>query len=151
MPDHTSTTDPSKLYDQYFIDGEVRPNFDREFISLWDGWLGPENYYKLDLVTPSEWERFNRLIELIFQRHDVFVADMKTGACQKANSVEALIQSYDSSMEKESSAFTRMILPELRCVLTEDWDFTYILWHQERTAVEALSPLIEMAELFHFQ
>jgi hypothetical protein len=42
------------MYQSYFEDWEVKADFTKEFVSLWDGWLGDESY-KLDLVTESEW------------------------------------------------------------------------------------------------
>ncbi|MDN3685571.1 hypothetical protein QW180_26455 [Vibrio sinaloensis] len=53
------------MYHHCFEGWEVKPEFAKEFISLWSGWLGEENYHKLDEVTENEWQRFNKLIELI--------------------------------------------------------------------------------------
>lgn len=138
------------MYDQYFHDRTVRPEFQKEFISLWKGWLGPENLHKLDRVKESEWERFNHFLALVFERYKLFIANPKQHSCKKVIYVNELMQTYEEAMTKDSSQFTRLLIPELSCVLTEDWDFTYILWHKNRVVVDALAPLIERAELHHF-
>jgi hypothetical protein len=40
--------------------------------------------------------------------------------------------------------------PELGCVVTEEWDYTYIIWHKNNGAVEKLAPFIKKAKLKHF-
>ena len=138
------------MIDQYFNDYEVRPEFQKEFISLWEGWLGPDNYYKLDQVTESDWQRFNDLVRLISAKYDVLIVDLANRSCRKATETSQLIQTYEDAMQKEDSTFMRLVIPELHCVLTEEWDFTYILWHKHLGTVAALSPLISQARLHHF-
>lgn len=40
-------------------------------------------------------------------------------------------------MEKDSSLFLKLVLPELGCIISEEWDYTYIVWHQNNGALEA--------------
>lgn len=53
-------------------------------------------------------------------------------------------------MQKNASQFSWYVIPELDCVLTEDWDYTYILWHRNKKALEAIRPLLSEANLKHF-
>ncbi len=53
-------------------------------------------------------------------------------------------------MNKDDSLFSRYVLPELDCVVTEEWDYTYIIWHKNNGAVEKLAPFITKAKLKHF-
>ena len=57
------------MYRDYFNDfWEIKPEFSKEFVSLWSGWLGEESLYKLDDVTENEWERFNTFIKLLSKK-----------------------------------------------------------------------------------
>ncbi len=138
------------MYDKYFQDSRVRPEFEKEFISLWDGWLGTENLHKLDEVEESEWNRFNCLLAMIFDNYEVLIANPEQCSCTKVMHASEIIQEFDGAMAKDSSRFTKLIIPEINCVLTEDWDFTYILWHKNGVEVQTLSPLIAQAKLHHF-
>lgn len=42
-------------FSQYFVEWEVKPDFEKEAISLWPGWLGQADHYKLEEVTEGEW------------------------------------------------------------------------------------------------
>ena len=136
--------------DQYFKDYEVRPEFQKEFISLWEGWLGTDDCHKLDEVQESDWQRFNHLVSLIAARYGVLVANLTDHSCHEPAEASELLQTYEEAMQKDSSAFMKLVIPELCCVLTEDWDFTYVLWHKDPTAVTTLAPLISQAGLHHF-
>ena len=138
------------MYCHYFQEWEVRPEFQKEFISLWSGWLGEANLHKLDQVTEAEWGRFNTLLALTFERYEVFIANPEEGILRKAMGASELTQAYSEAMAKDASTFTRLVIPELNCALTEDWDYTYILWHKGGSAIAALAPLIEQAQLHHF-
>lgn len=138
------------MYCQYFQEWDVRPEFQKEFISLWNGWLGPENLHKLDEVKESEWERFNHLLGLIFALYEIFIANHEECSCKKVAHADELMKTYEEAMTEDASKFTSLVIPELGCVLTEDWDFTYIIWHKNGVAVEALAPLIEQVKLLHF-
>jgi len=140
----------TSMYSQYFHECEVRPEFRKEFISLWPGWLGPENLHKLEAVTEVEWSRFNNLLTQIVERHDVFIADLVNETLRKVRHARELMQLYDESQNKSHSAFTKLVIPGLSCALTEEWDFTYILWYKDRAAVAVLAPLISRAQLHHF-
>ena len=138
------------MYSKYFLDLEVNPEFDKEFISLFDGWLGKDNLHKLDEVTENEWRGFNALIKLISENYDVAQADCGSQSICDIGDINEVISTYREAMDKDSSQFTKLVIPALGCVLTEDWDYTYILWHKENGALEALTPLINKAGLYHF-
>jgi len=53
-------------------------------------------------------------------------------------------------MEKHAGLFSQYVIPELECVITEEWDYTYILWHKDNGAIDALSSYISEANLYHF-
>src|SRR3546814_19095082 len=44
--------------------------------------------------------------------------------------LEPLLNAYGEYMQKDASRFFQFAIPELDCLITEDWDFTYILWHR---------------------
>ncbi|MDA0130718.1 hypothetical protein OH458_21885 [Vibrio sp. MarTm2] len=138
------------MYHHYFEGWEVKPEFAKEFISLWPGWLGEENYHKLDEVTESEWQRFNKLIELIGKDYKIEFAACDRGKLIPVTDVSNILSSYEESMEKDSSLFSKFVIPELGCVISEDWDYTYILWYKNHDEVEEISPYIKCANLHHF-
>lgn len=137
------------MYHSYFADWEVKEEFTKEFVSLWGGWLR-EDSYKLDLVTESEWSRFNDFIKLISQNFELKLVDCNTENILAINNIQSTLATYAESMDKDSSLFSRYVIPELDCVITEEWDYTYIVWHKGNGAVEKLAPLIGKAKLKHF-
>jgi hypothetical protein len=138
------------MIEDYFLDYEVRPEFNKQFISLWPGWLGTENMHKLDEVTETEWSRFNQLILEIADEFKVGVVDLKTAEVSFLTDIEQALKPYAESMNSSSRDFGRYILPDLDCLLTEEWDYTYILWHKNNGALEKIEPLIKRCELKHF-
>lgn len=138
------------MYSQYFDSCDIKESYKREYISLFDGWLGPQNYHKLDEVTETDWSKFNDLIRMIAIDHVVYSASIEEESCVLVEDIDAIISDYRVSMEKESIEFTRLIIPDLECILTEDWDYTYILWHKGNGAVEKLEPLIKKIGLYQF-
>ncbi|MET1079027.1 MAG: hypothetical protein ABWY06_13515 [Pseudomonas sp.] len=139
------------MFDQYFQGWEVRPEFQPEFISLWEGWLGPGHIHELDQVAEPQWQRFNALLKLVVERYDVLRADPERSQVTLISNPDEITQSFDASMAKDASQFVRLVIPALGCVLAEDWDFTYILWYKDQAAVDALAPLVESAGLHHFR
>jgi hypothetical protein len=71
-------------------------------------------------------------------------------AIQNIDDIGITLSSYKESMNKDSSQFSKYAIPELDCIFTEEWDYTFILWHKNNGAVEALKPLITKAGLYHF-
>ena len=138
------------MFSDYFEEWEVKPEYSKEFISLWSGWLGKENYHKLDEVTENEWDRFNSFLKSISEKYSIEKVDFEAQSITKVDNIETLLSSYSESMNKDSSMFTNIVLPELECVISEEWDYTYIIWHKKNGAVEALSPLLESDGLKHF-
>jgi len=41
-------------YSYFFKDQDIKDDLAMEFISLWQGWLGKENYHKLDEVSQKD-------------------------------------------------------------------------------------------------
>lgn len=138
------------MYSEYYQDWELKPEFKKEFICIFDGWLGKENLHKLDEVTESEWQRLNALIQHISKSYDVVQADIAARSVRELGSIDEVLCTYEESMNKDSEQFTNLVVPSLQCVLTEEWDYTYILWHKDNGALEALKPLINKAGLYHW-
>lgn len=138
------------MISEYFEDWEVKSEFKPEFISLWEGWLGKENYHKLDEVTELEWLRFNTLIKLIHKEYELYAVNLELNTALKIEEIEIYLPSYKEAMNRDSSKFSKLIIPELSAVLNEDWDFTYILWHKNNGSKEILSSFIRNAELYQF-
>ena len=138
------------MFNRYFLESEVRPAFVKEFISLWSGWLGAENVHKLDEVKEYEWARFNELLRSLAKDFVLEVANEQSQTLTKVNDIELVLSSYEESMNKSASAFTKLVVPALGCVISEDWDYTYIIWHQDNGAVQALAPYISAVGLKHF-
>ncbi|RZL50773.1 MAG: hypothetical protein EOP00_02645 [Pedobacter sp.] len=137
-------------FNNYFENGEVSHEFKKEFVTLWPEWLGEENYHKLDEVTKPEWGRFNLLIRNISKQYKLLLVNLKEKTISKINDLEKTLASYDDSRNKSSNEFSVLIIPYLDCILTEDWDYTYIIWYRNKKAVERLDPIITESELYHF-
>ena len=138
------------MYSDYFKDKDIKPEFSKEFICIFDGWLGEDDLHKLDEVTDKQWSSFNLLVELIFEKYQLYMPDNENETCAAIKNIKSVIYTYKQMMGKDASQFTQLIIPELNCVLTEDWDYTYILWHKNNGAVDKLSPLIKQAGLYQF-
>jgi hypothetical protein len=136
------------MYSEYFENWEVRSHFSKEFVSLWPCWLGKDNLHKLDEVTEIEWNKFNKWISLIAERFTIKVVDCELEATSDFEHAD--LSTYQESMSKDRSLFSKFIIPKLGCVITEEWDYTYIIWHKNNEALEALLPSIENARLEHF-
>lgn len=137
-------------YHEYFDGCEIKPEFDKEFISLWPGWLGEESLHQMNEVTKEEWSRFNLLLHSLAEEYEIKITDCDVENISKVENIENTFSTYEESMNKDSSLFTQYVLPGLGCVISEDWDYTYIIWHKNNGAVEALSPFIAKAGLNHF-
>lgn len=138
------------IYKVFFEHGEVRPVFRKEYISLWPGWLGKERYHLLDEVSEQEWQRFNRLLTRAFGIFRMGVVNHVAETVKFPARVEPLLSNYREAMRKDASQFLQFVIPALDCVITEEWDYTYILWHRGAEALEAIKPLLSEAKLQHF-
>ena len=138
------------VIDEYFNTcHEVKPDFKKEFVSIFEGWLGSANLHKLDEVGGEDLERFNSLLRLLFRDYTLHAVDLEKGRSEKLECVDAICDSLAQNLNEEYEQFYRLIIPELGAVFTEEWDYTWILWHRDNGAVEALSPLIAEAGLHH--
>ena len=138
------------MFSEYFEGFEVRPEYSKEFVSLWKEWLGSDIHYKLDEVTEKEWSRFNELLRSVSKDFAVEMADCQQQSLTKINDIESVLSSYEESLSKDASDFTRLVVSDLGCVISEDWDYTYIIWHKNNGAIETLSPYIKAASLESF-
>lgn len=138
------------MFSKYFEGWEIKPGYTKEFVSLWPGWLGQENLHKLDEVTEDEWARFNEWVRSLAKDFTLELVDYKSQSTTGITDIENVLSDYKASMNKESSMFTTLVLPELGCVVSEAWDYTYIIWHVNNGAVEILSSYIEKSGLKHF-
>ncbi len=136
-------------FEDYFNDWEVRQEYKKEFISLWNGWLGEKNCHKLDEVTQEDWNKFNSLIRLIAQKFNILLANFENKRLIKVDDIEDTLSNYEDSMSKSSNEFSYYVIPRLNCVISEDWDYTYIIWHKENN-IEQLKEMIQKVGLYHF-
>ena len=137
-------------YDTFFENGEVRADFRKEYISLWTGWLGEERLHLLDEVSDKEWSRFNRWLLLAFHAFEMGIVNREAETIEFPARLEPLLSEHADAMQKDASQFSQFVIPALDCVITEEWDYTYILWHRDTRALEALKPLLSDAKLHHF-
>lgn len=148
------TDEPAKsskaIYDLFFEHGEVRTVFKKEYISLWSEWLGKERLHLLDEVSEEDWQRFNRMLIAAFEAFRVGVANQTVETVEFPAQIEPLLSDHQEAMNKDASQFAQFVIPELDCVITEEWDYTYILWHRGTGALETLKPLFSQAGLQHF-
>jgi hypothetical protein len=138
------------MFSTYFEEWDVRQEYKKELVSLWPNWLGEDNLHKLDEVTKDEWARFNKWITHLAQDFTIELVDCEKQSITKVADIESVLSSYEVSMNKDSSLFTKLVLPELGCVISEEWDYTYIIWYKDSGVVEALSPYITKNGLKHF-
>lgn len=64
--------------------------------------------------------------------------------------LEPLLDDYQARLHKDGSQFSQFVIPALDCVITEEWDHTYILWYRDIGALDAIKPLLVEAKLKHF-
>ena len=139
-----------KTFDEYFQDYEVRSEFSREFVALWPSWLGQAKLHLLDEVSEEEWSRFNSWVEAISREFRLGIANYSSGTVEFPNAIEPHLSDYEVSRKKDASQFSKFVIPDLNCVVTEEWDYTYIIWHKNDGAVEALRPYVLNSKLHHF-
>lgn len=135
------------VYDTFFDHGDVRSFYKKQFISLWDGWLGNDRLHLLDEVGEGEWLRFNRMLLAASEIFRIGVVDRLAETVVFPDQLGPMLSDYQESMQKDSSQFSQFVIPELDCVITEEWDYTYILWYRNVAALEAVEPLITQEEL----
>ena len=138
------------MFSKYLEDWRNKPGYEKELVSLWGGWLGKENIALLDEVKESEWARFNNWIRSLAVNFELVKLDFETKSELPISDIEEILSDYETSMNKNSSMFIEIGIPELGCVISEEWDYTYIIWHQKNGAIETLAPYIKEAELKHF-
>ena len=138
------------IYDVFFEHGEVRPDFSKEYISLWSGWLGKERLHLLDEVSEDEWLRFNRMLLAAIKAFRQGVVNHASETVEFPEHLEPLLSDHQVSMQKDAEQFSQFVIPDLDCVITEEWDYTYILWHRNAGALAAIEPLLFQAKLQHF-
>lgn len=138
------------MFSKYLEDWENKPGYYKELVSLWSGWLGKDNIGLLDKVTENEWAKFNDWIRNLASDFEIVILDFETKAEQPISNIEEVLSDYKTSMNKDSSQFIELGIPALGCVISEEWDYTYIIWHQKNGAVEELIPYIKKAGLKHF-
>jgi len=138
------------MYGEYFLDGEIKSEFLPEYISLWPGWLGKDRLHELDEVVEADWNKFNNFIRLLGMSLDVWFVDRESETIGRVEDIESTLSTFETSMSKTEAKFSRYVLPSLSCVIAEEWDYTYILWHKGGSAVEQLQPLIAESGLYSF-
>ena len=101
-------------------------------------------------VTENDWRKFNDFIQSISNIFKIGLIDHEKKSIFYPSEIESTFSSYASSMNKDASLFSSYVLPELDCLITEDWDYTYIMRYKNHRMVEALSPHILKSGLQHF-
>jgi len=138
------------MYSSYFDDWQVKPEFSKEFISLWQGWLGKDNLHQLENVGESEWSKFNDFIRLLNRNYQLYSVSHKTEKLMIVDDIEPLLSNHSESLEKDASKFSNFVIPSLDCVIAEDWDYTYILWYRQSNVIKEIEPFLEQVNLCHF-
>lgn len=138
------------MYHQYFENKKVKPEFQKGYISLWSGWLGEENYYKLDKVTKNEWKRFNDFFRIIVKDYEIQNVDSNLEKLITVTNIDDVLLTYEETIVKDYSLFSKFVIPKLNCIITEEWDYTYIIWYNDNDSIDKLIPYIKLAKLFYF-
>ena len=99
------------MFDTYFDDWEVKPEFSKEYISLWSNWLGEENLHLLDEVSEEDWSRFNSLIIVIAKTYNIGLVDCDARLVSFPKNIEDTLSNYSISMNKDASSFSKYIIP----------------------------------------
>ena len=149
MSDRNPNAD-EHMFNEFFEDDDVREDFSREYVSLWPGWLGEGRLHLLDEVSEKDWSRFKSLVSSISRDFRLGIANCSTGTVEFPDEIECYLGEYRVSMGKDASQFSKFIIPELNCAITEEWDYTYIIWHKHDGAVDALKPYVLRSSLHHF-
>jgi len=89
------------MYIEYIQERELRPEFKKKFISLFNGWLGKDNLHKLDEVTENGWQCFNTLLELISKNYSVAIADISVAVPVYANANYLPLSTGTATLEFE--------------------------------------------------
>jgi hypothetical protein len=135
---------------EYFQDCEVRDEFQKEFISIFNGWLGKENLHKLNEVQESDWKKFNVFIELLATCFEVMLVNPERTSAHPIKNIADIQTTLSQALAKEATQFTTLIIPSLNCIVSEDWDFTFIIWYKNKATINAIAPLVKKAGLYHF-
>ena len=143
-------TPTAPRYSDYFADFDVRNELALEFVSLWPSWLGQEYCHKLDAVTDSDWEKFNRFVEAIADSYPLWIPNHGKQKLEPVRNVQATLSNHSDAQQKSADRFSQYVIESLECIVSEHWDYTFIIWHWRNGAVESLAPLIERSGLFHF-
>ncbi len=109
------------MFEDYFDieNWEVKSEYNKEFISLWSGWLGEDSCHKLDEVTEKEWNKFNNLIRLISTKYEMQLADFENKRLLPITNIEDVLDNYEQSMNKRGNEFFHYVIPDLNCVIEE--------------------------------
>jgi len=138
------------MFDRYFEDWDVKSCFKKEFVSLWTAWLGNDRLSELDSVTEDEWKRFHDFILAISKVFSIQLANCDERKLVAIDDIDSVLADYKDSMEKDASQFSKFVIPELECVITEEWDYTYIIWYRDKSVLAQIDPFIQGSNLFRF-
>ena len=137
------------MIEKYFDDYQVKVKYKKRFISLFNGWLGEENLKKLDLVTKTDWQKFNILLELLDQEFNLYKVNLAKNECKKILHISSVFGVFNE--DKSSDEFIQIIIPKLDIVLTEEWDYTYIIWYKEKDSLSIMQKYVQEAGLYSFE
>ncbi|MEM5518618.1 hypothetical protein WNY37_16795 [Henriciella sp. AS95] len=120
-------------------------------MSLWDGWLGKERYHLLDEVTRDDDAKFAAFWRAVASEFDAYTVDLDRNSLDLiAPSNDLLTIEIISDGSRTANEFIKLIIPSLDCMITEEWDYTLIIWHRTQPAPARLLELVEQAGLKYF-
>ncbi len=116
------------------------PDLPRKYVSIFDRWIGKENYGQLDCKNDAERaERNERLLShwaKVFDRTPVFrLAD---GKVKLETDRESFLDVCRFRPDKPGFEFAFVLIPELGAYYKEEWDDTNVVWYSDEVTVQPL-------------
>lgn len=115
------------------------PELPRKFVSVFDRWLGAENYHLLDCKDDLEREDRNKKLlahwTLVIERTSVWT--MEENQILEVVDRQQFLQKC-GDYEKSGDEFAFVLLPELGAYYLEDWDDTNVVWYVDEDRVQPL-------------
>ena len=126
------------------------------FVSVFDGWLKPEEVSRLEEIEPEEWQRFWHFSDLLAGRFTLWALDKEAGSMRPfdfgRDGRSGWYSDEGGSWGGHFSPYDPAILyvAELDCVIEEHFDYTSLVWHRDEEAISALRTAVEEAGLYVF-
>jgi hypothetical protein len=143
-PTRLDSAEESKLFRRFpalpdVLSVEHPSQYEYRAISIFDDWLGKDNLHKLDTATKADYdarsEPLKRFSELLLRDTEALGIAVGEPLDVSAPSIfafsspeEAQRYARPSTWDAESTNFFRLLLPELKAIYLESWDFTNALF-----------------------